>query len=185
MVRTPRPILQLAAKKDVFIKLPYMGDHSSLLTTQRLKAAVKKTFYAANIRIIENTTLIYLSKPLEHTKNDVTSHCIYQFECTCGHTYIGRTNRSLQIRASEHIPKWLQKQIASAEPINGENRRPSSSIAKHIEIGHKIDVYTSSKPIYKTCVGRILKYVEALAIRKFKPPLCVQKQFVITLNLPW
>nr|CAH8828540.1 unnamed protein product [Trichobilharzia regenti] len=186
VVRTPRPTLQLAPKKDVYIKLPYMGHQNSLITRQRLNAAVKKTFYAANIIILENVKPLYLSKPFEHAKNDVTSHCIYQFECTCGHTYIGRTHRSLQVRASEHIPKWLQKQMESSEPINGENRRPSSSIAKHIiETGHKIDVNRSFKPIYKTCLGRILKFVEALAIRKFKPPLCVQKQFVITLNLPW
>nr|CAH8831683.1 unnamed protein product [Trichobilharzia regenti] len=85
VVRTPRPTFQLAHKKDVYIKLPYTGLQSILTTKQTLNTDVKMTFYAANIIIIENVKPLYLSKPFEHAKNDVTSHCIYQFECTCGH----------------------------------------------------------------------------------------------------
>ena len=104
----------------------------------------------------------------------------------CGHTYIGRSNRALHVRVGEHIPKWLEKEMNSDKSIDAGGRRPISSIAKHlIDMNHKIDVKTAFKIIYKNGQGRLLKYAEALAIRKFKPPLCVQKQFIISLNLPW
>lgn len=56
---------------------------------------------------------------------------------------MGRSNRDLQIRVSKHVPKWLQKQIKSNDPIRVDDKHPPSSIARHIvETGHKIDVDT-------------------------------------------
>ncbi|CAH8570683.1 hypothetical protein MS3_00008165 [Schistosoma haematobium] len=103
----------------------------------------------------------------------------------CVNTHTWRSNRTLQSRVNEHMPRWLQNQCLSNDPINVGGRKPSSSIAKHIiETGHKIDINTAFRTLYRNCQGWILEFIEALAIRKFKPPLCVQKQFVITLNLP-
>ena len=88
----------------------------------------------------------------------------------CGHTYIGRSNRDLKIRVGEHVPKWLQKQIQSNDPIRVEDKHPSSSIAKHIiETGHKIDLNSAFVVLFKSVKeGRILRFIEGLAIRKFK-----------------
>ncbi|CAH8491924.1 unnamed protein product [Heterobilharzia americana] len=106
--------------------------------------------------------------------------------CVCGHTYIGRSNRSMQTRVGEHIPKWLEKQFNTQTLISAGDRHPSSSIAKHIiEMNHKVNTKTAFKIIYRNNQGRILKFAEALAIRKLNPPLCVQKQFIVSLNLPW
>ena len=85
----------------------------------------------------------------------------------------------LHVRVGEHIPKWLEKEMNSDKSIDTGGRRPISSIDKHL-----IDMKTAFKIIYTNGQGRLLKYTEALAIRKFKSPLCVQKQFIISLNLP-
>ncbi|CAH8561201.1 unnamed protein product [Schistosoma rodhaini] len=183
---TARPAVALVEKKPVYITLPFRGDSNSLLLKQRLKSVINKTYCAAKVMIKERTRSMLHSKPRRHENDCVTSHCVYQFKCVCGHTYIGRSNRDLKIRVGEHVPKWLQKQIQSNDPIRVEDKHPSSSVAKHIiETGHKIDLNSAFVVLFKSVKGRILRFIEALAIRKFKPPLCIQKQFVLSLNLPW
>ncbi|CAI2736547.1 unnamed protein product [Schistosoma spindalis] len=182
----PRPLVYSVPKKKVYINLSYRGESNSIVLRQRLKAAIENTYYAAQLIVIEKSKAMIPSTPRQCTNDYVTSHCIYQFTCLCGHTYIGRSNRTMQSRVNEHVPKWLQNQCVSNDPINVGGRKPGSSIAKHIiETGHKIDINAAFKTLYRNCQGRILKFIEALAIRKFKPPLCAQKQFVVTLNLPW
>ncbi|KAK4472212.1 hypothetical protein MN116_000516 [Schistosoma mekongi] len=181
-----KPTVLLAPKKSVYITLPFRGDSNSLVLKQRLKSVVNRTFYAAEVVVIEKYRSLIHNKPKPHVNECITSHCIYQFTCMCGHTYIGRSNRELQVRVAEHIPKWLRKQMDSKGEIKVQDKQPSSSIAKHlVETGHIVDIKSAFVVLYKSALGRILKFVEALAIRKFKPPLCVQKQFVLSLNLPW
>ncbi|CAH8484819.1 unnamed protein product [Schistosoma mattheei] len=181
-----RPMTLLAPKKRVYITLPFRGDINSLMLKQRLKLAINRTFYAAQLVIIEKTRSMFHQKPKQHENDCVTSHCVYKFTCMCGNTYVGRSNRDLQLRVGEHIPKWLQNQMNSNGEIRPQDRQTSSSIAKHlIETGHKVDIKSAFVVLYKSLQGRILRFIEALAIRKLKPPLCVQKQFVLTLNLPW
>ncbi|CAH8508776.1 unnamed protein product [Heterobilharzia americana] len=174
------------AKKNVYISLPFRGDSHSFVVRKRLRSAICKTYYAAKVIIVEKTKSMLQHKPKQHINDYITSHCVYQFTCMCGHTYIGRSNRDMQLRKAEHVPKWLQKQMTSTDPISAGDKHPSSSIAKHIlETNHRIDMKTAFKVLHKSGQSRVLKFIEALAIRKFKPPLCIQKQFVLTLNLPW
>ncbi|CAH8499563.1 unnamed protein product [Schistosoma haematobium] len=182
----PRPLIYSVPKKKVYINLPYRGESNSIVLRQRLKAAIENTYCAAQLVVIEKSKAMIPNRPKQCTNDYVTSHCIYQFTCLCGHTYIGRSNRTMQSRVNEHVPRWLQNQCVSNDPINVGGRKPSSSIAKHIiETGHKININTAFRTLYRNCHGQIIKSIEVLAIRKFKPPLCVQKQFVVTLNLPW
>ena len=37
----------------------------------------------------------------------------------------------------------------------------------------------------KVIQGKLLRFIKALAIKKFNPDLCIQKQFILTLQLPW
>ncbi|KAH9596832.1 hypothetical protein MS3_00000962 [Schistosoma haematobium] len=80
--------------------------------------AINRTIYTAQLAIIEKTRSVFHQKPKQHVSDCVTSHCVYQFTCICGNTYIGRRNRDLQLRVGEHIPKRLQKQMDS----NGQIR---------------------------------------------------------------
>ncbi|KAH9588399.1 hypothetical protein MS3_00000145 [Schistosoma haematobium] len=111
-------------------------------------------------------------KPKRQENNYVTSPCVYQFKCVCGHIYIWRSNRYFKIMVCDHVPKWFQKQIESNDPIRIEDKHPSSSIAKHIiETGHKIYLNSAFMVLYKSVKGRILRFIEALSIRRFNPPL--------------
>ena len=74
----------------------------------------------------------------------------------------------------------------SGFPENSKGRRPASSIAKHlIESGHRVEPDKAFSLLYKNSKGRLLRFIEALAIKNFDPILCVQKQFILTLQLPW
>ena len=67
-----------------------------------------------------------------------------------------------------------------------KDRRPASSIARHlIECGHRVESNTAFSLLYRNSKGKLLRFIEALAIKKFDPTLCVQKQFILTLQLPW
>lgn len=62
-------------------------------------------------------------------------------------------------------------------PINVVSGKPFSSIAKNItETGHRIDINTALKTLYRNCQEQILRSVEALAILKFTPPPYVYKK---------
>ena len=173
---TIRPITLLAPKQRVYITLPFRSDSNSLMLRRRLKLAINRTFYAAQLVIIEKTRSMFHQKPRQHISDCVTSHCVYQFTCMCGNTYIGRSNRDLQTRVAEHIPKWLQNQMNSNGEIRSQDRQTSSSIAKHlVETGHKVDIKSAFVVLYKSLQGRILRFIEALAIRKLKPPFMCSK----------
>ena len=115
---------------------------------------------------------------------ETTSYCVYQFVCSCGTSYIGRTTRRLAERIREHHPSWL---------CQGLKRSGGTAITAHlVETEHQVRMGESFKPIYmivgvrsKQVKQRLLSTAEAIAIRLMKPPLCVQKQTVRALDLPW
>ena len=87
----------------------------------------------------------------------------------------------LKTRVGEHI----LNPIDYPYPIDGKGLYPASAIAHLIETGHKVNVNHSFKVVYKNKRGRMLRFTEALAIRRLKLPLCVQKQFIFSPRLPW
>ncbi|VDQ09873.1 unnamed protein product [Trichobilharzia regenti] len=50
-------------------------DQQSLVTTQRLKAAMNKTYYAAKLIFVEKTRTMLSCKPSDYPNDSVTSHC--------------------------------------------------------------------------------------------------------------
>ena len=128
------------------------------------------------------TTVWETNCSLKQTKIDKssflsTSNCIYQFTCTCRSTYIGRTERRVHVRISEHVPKKLRLQ---------GSRALNSAIARHLlDTGHSIDISHAFKIISKQRSTTALRFAEAIAIKKLKPDLCIQKETVINLLLPW
>ena len=70
--------------------------------------------------------------------------------------------------------------------IRFTSKLPSSSIGKHIlDYGHAVDRTQSFRILAKLRTPQILRFAEACAIRRIKPDLCVQKDFVVHLALPW
>ncbi|CAH8837417.1 unnamed protein product [Trichobilharzia szidati] len=183
-----RPHLEKTAsvpKKAIFINLPFKGDQIMQLTAQRLRSAIKRTFYAASLFLTCRTFSIPVPTIKGRNSVDSTSNCIYKFTCSCGDTYIGRTNRMFQCRRKEHVPKWLLNHIENPNASN-LNRNPASSIAKHLLMsGHKININDCFTIISHNSNSRLLKVMEALWINHIQPKLCVQKSIDFNLRLPW
>jgi predicted GIY-YIG superfamily endonuclease len=164
-------------KKTVFIQLPFKGDDITRRIQRRLKMSIENCFYAAKLALVNTTKPFLVQSKIEQSSVHVTSKCVYQFTCTCNSMYIGRTERRLAARVAEHIPKKLQ--------LKGDGIF-KSSIAKHlIDTGHNIDLNTSFKVLTRQSTATLLRFAEAVAIRRMKPNLCVQKEMVVNLCLPW
>ncbi|CAH8556854.1 unnamed protein product, partial [Dicrocoelium dendriticum] len=107
------------------------------------------------------------------------------FICNC----VGSTDRILSIRKKERVPKWLQHeptQQACPAQATHSHRPPSSSIGRHLLIsGHQVEVSTSFKRLLRHTNSLLLRSVEAVAINRIKPELCVQKQLSSGLRLNW
>ena len=164
-------------KKPVFIQLQYKDEVIHNIITQRLKNAIKKTFFAAKLIILNKTRSML--RPSAKDKAPVlhTSNCIHEFTCICGSKYIGRTERCLSTCIKEHLPKWL---------MQSEEKIPKSSITKHLlDTEHSVDPKVAFRVINKQIHSKSLKYAEACAMRLHQPDLCIQKGMIVTLQLPW
>jgi hypothetical protein len=165
------------AKLKVSLTLPFKGDEVASAIGKRLKGAVERTYPAASLRIFFGTKPAVHETRLDRPSSLVTSNIIYQFDCACSRRYIGRTERRLSTRISEHIPRNLAL---------GGGKLPNSSIARHLlDSNHQVDSSSAFKIIFKHRNRRILRFAEAAAIRRFKPDLCKQLDFVTSLALPW
>ncbi|CAH8613781.1 unnamed protein product [Schistosoma rodhaini] len=179
-----RTKLPTVPKKVLFLKLQFLNDATEEILTQRLRRAVQKTFNAARL------STVFYNRPTIRTVNKdrlpefATSMCIYQFNCSCGASYIGRTIRQVRQRITEHHPSWLTK---------GQIKGIKSSILAHlVDTGHHVELNKAFKVIYHIpsnlphgLRARLLHIAEAIAIHIYKPNLCIQKKFVQPLSLPW
>ncbi|MEL7308443.1 MAG: reverse transcriptase domain-containing protein [Pseudomonadota bacterium] len=164
--------------KDVYLKIPFTGDALSSSICKRVFQSVKDAFPAANPRFVFATRRI----PIRPLKDSVAalgkSHVVYKFCCDCGSSYVGRTERRVTTRIKEHLPRW----------IHTSRKTSTSSICKHvIDCEHFTGKHFSSYfSILASCPFSFsLRILESLFIRRRKPPLCVQKEFVYSLSLPW
>ncbi|CAH8587573.1 unnamed protein product [Schistosoma rodhaini] len=175
-------------KKPVYLQLPFKGDHCMKITTKQTAAAIKKTFNAANLRLITTTQSISVNPIKSPRPIQSKSHCIYQFTCNCGESYLGRTDRRLEDRIGEHIPRWLIKSMIHPPSPSSQDRsrNPASSIAKHLMMsGHQIDPKSAFRVVTCHQNPHTLKLLEAILIGRKSPTLCVQKQLYVDLCLPW
>ena len=176
---------QLAARKDVYIRLKFKGDHLLNHIGHKIRSALGRVYPAAQLRILTTTRDIKFKDRERDLPNIFASNVIYQFACSCGDIYIGRTSRQLSKRISEHIPQWLRKSILNEDNEIG-TRNPASSIARHLmETGHKVDPVNSFSILLRNTNAKILSLSEALFIRLRKPTLCIQKCLTQTVCLPW
>ena len=98
--------------------------------------------------------------------------CIYQFDCSCGASYLGRTARHISKRIAEHHPVWWGKGVVKSIR--------SSIVENSVDTGHQVNVQnafsvyckistnpTQSIKLHQLCL------VEAIAIKKLKPAVCI------------
>ena len=174
-------------RKPIYLNLTFKGHQPLNDAHYKLKSALRRTYPPAQLRLIPSTRGINLDKGQRSQLENSASYVIYQFTCSCGDIYVGRTDRQLTQRMSVHIPKWLKSSMLSGSPKHQpSNRNPSSSIAKHIsETGHTVDPISPFQPLLRNLNSKLLAFSEAMLIRLRNPPLCSQKVLTQSIHLPW
>ena len=116
------------------------------------------------LRLIPSAREINLDKVQRSQLENSASYVIYQFTCSCGDIYIGRTDRQLTPRMSEHIPKWLTRSTLLGSPKRQpSNIDPSSSIAKHIlATDHTVDPISSFQPALRNLNSKLLAFIHQI-----------------------
>ena len=164
-------------QKPVYLFLPFKGDNVSMLIKHRLGAALKRTYNAAQLTFVEETTSVPTTQRKDPVPMLANSNIIYGFSCVCGSTYVGRSTRNLATRVNEHIPKWI---------LNSKEGVAKSAITRHLQTTkHSVDPMKAFKIIYRPRRKEMLATAESVAINRLRPDLCVQKLLIASLELPW
>ena len=122
----------------MFLTLQFKGDDVLKLMSKRLDVALRRTYTATKSVLLNQTNSLLLPAIKTSSSGLESSHCIYKFSCSCQETYIGRTDRRLETRVNEHIPKWLCSSTKRRDSV------PASSIGKHLlETGHRVQISSS------------------------------------------
>nr|CAH8861090.1 unnamed protein product [Trichobilharzia regenti] len=171
-------------KKPLYLKLSYKGEIAADILKCRLNRAIDRTFPAAKLVLNFSTKPVLTQQVKDKLPKMASSMCIYEFNCSCGASYIGRTQRALSMRAREHVPVWLSKGVTKG--IN------SAVLAHLVDTGHPIKLDQAFSVIYRVPSNlsrgarlRLLSVAEAVAINTRRPSLCIQKKYVQPLCLPW
>nr|CAH8868440.1 unnamed protein product [Trichobilharzia regenti] len=94
-------------KKTLLMNLAFKDDIAAEILRNRLSKSLKKTFPTATLRITFSCKQLIQSNAKDKIPLFTTSMCIYQFTCSCGAKYIGRTQRQVHKRILEHCPAWV------------------------------------------------------------------------------
>ena len=183
---TSEPVTSVP-KKDVFLSLYFKGDHIAADIKRKVNAALNRTYLAARLQLIWSTRRVMLNHVSRDSCIYSASHVIYQFTCSCGDVYIGRTDRCLNERMAEHIPKWLVKSMSRTDSHTSTVKRSlASSIGRHLqETGHVVDPDIAFTTVLRNRNRKLLAIFEALIIRLRNPGLCAQKRITHSVGLPW
>ena len=170
-------------KPSVYVKIPYTGDTSFKKANLQIRNKVALSFPQVDVRVVGVTRPIWKKSLKDITAKSDQSSIIYKFSCMCGGTYIGKTQRTLNTRVKEHVPRY----ITTDSPDSISKRRPASSIARHlIQCQHKDSADISSFEVLAQ--GRSYSHLgilEALFIKRHNPSICVQKDTTFSLLLSW
>lgn len=178
-------------KLKAFLRLPFKGDDVSDVFERRFRAAMNRTFNAVEPVVVYTCEQIPVPPVKQPLSVFAKSNLIYRFVCGCTATYLGRTERQLRHRVGEHVPVWVSKHVNQQDSrvqghISSARRTPASSIARHLlETGHRIDTNTAFEVVLTASNSRLLQFAEAIAINRWKPELCKQKELFVSLALPW
>ena len=173
-----KPIECTVEKKPIILKVPFYGDKAAASLRLTFNSLISKSFFAAKPILLFRTASIPIRSPKDRLPDACSSSLVYKFTCDCGAVYIGRTSRRLETRVREHLPKWL---------IEGRSGRATSSICNHVLEcdGLRGSLRDKFSIVFRARNDRLLRILEALAIKAYKPALCRQKDYVIDLLLPW
>ena len=120
-------------------------------------------------------------------------HCSIQrayntaYLCVIGASYISRTDRCLEDRIRQQIPRWVERSISQAICITlSDVWSPALWIVwQLLETGDGIDVNSAFGIIFQNRRERNLITIEAVSISLIKPEICAEEKLFAALRLPW
>ena len=172
-------------RMPTYLRVPFVGDVTTKILVRRIRSTVRATYTTADPRVLFVTSYVGGLPPKDPILPFSTSNCIYQFSCGCGSSYVGRTERRLGVRVSEHLPKWSLEEGAKRPRSTSQ---PSSAVTRHVINCRQFQRSTPDSCfviLVRARHARMLPFLEATLIASLKPDLCRQKDFVMTLQLPW
>ena len=173
-----------APRKPVTVTLPYLGEERTHNWAGRIKRYVESVYPTSRVIFFWATTRAYhLSLKDKLPKEDIPG-VVYHFSCVCCETYVGRTDCCLKQRIKQHIPAWLEKGDRTRPR---SNKPPDSAITRHLmQCAHApTNAKECFKILHKGKTHKLTRILEALEIMNKSPSLCVQKDRLFTLKIPW
>ena len=160
------------SKRPVFLKIQYRGESGAELFRRRISRTLQENCNNVMPRMVFTSRALFTFQSRDRPTKLATSNVVYQFTCTCGLQYIGRTERRLKDRICEHI--------------HGNLEKSPSSIGQHIfNTEHHQISEDNFRVLFKAQNRKILKILEAVAIRNLKPQLNIQTPSDYQLKLNW
>ena len=162
------------------LRLPWIGNES-VKFRREFQLAVGSAFPGISSRVIFTSTPAFSGRAKDVLPATDKSLLVYEYECSCARTYVGRTIQRLSERIKQHIPDTLlleSPDLAKSRSDSALTRHlkdSSSCISKDMRNRFKILASARSEPH--------LHVLEALFISRLSPSLCCQKDFVRSLSL--
>ena len=91
------------------MSIPFKGDIAADRKHRKLSSTMSRTYSTAKHVMHFTSVPIFSFRLKDRLSSSAASFCIYQFDCTCGASYIGRTTRRLSERIREHVPASLSR----------------------------------------------------------------------------
>ena len=104
-IHLPKKTVATAAKKEIFIMLPFLGPLSLQIRTWISKLAASKLPYC-NLKVVFRSTrrLSNCFSFKDNIPKFLCSGLVYKFSCSdCNVTYYAKTKRHFKVRMSEHL----------------------------------------------------------------------------------
>ena len=153
-------------KKELFIVLPFLGS-LSFQVRSHLESCIKSNLPFCKLKIIfqSKTRLSNMFHFKDVIPKDLCRNLVYKFSCSsCNATYYGKTQRHLNIRASEHL---------GLTPLTGKrvkNPKEPAIIDDILEQGHDAN-FRDFTILRRETNGFKLLIKESLLISRNSPPL--------------
>ena len=168
----------------VYLTLPWIGSRS-VQYQQILNRSIKSCFGPVALRVHFSTTPLMrfnLKDPLPAT---LRSMLVYEFKCFCEKKYVGKTERRIKDRISDHVPAPIRNGKIHNAPLPSSEKK-TSSIAIHLcENRQCAEAYSEDRfrVIATARTSFHLSVLEAAYISSTKPILCRQTKFDYTLSV--
>ena len=148
--------------------MPYHGEMLCNELKKELNKITSQHFPQINIRTIfyNNFKIRNFFQHKDKTPALWCSDIVYKYKCAvCGNCYLGSSNRSLAIRASEHAGRSYRTQKILAKPTQ-------SAVREHSEYNCNKQVSLDEFTIlYKGSYLNEIRIAESLLIKSTKPTL--------------